>query len=140
MDKVLSLFGLALRAGKLAAGERASEDAVRDKRARLICVAEDLAENAAQSALHMVERCNALHCVLPHTKAELGAALGRKTCGIVVVTDPGLAAAVARALNAIQPEAYGALNIQLDAREERAAKRREKKRQRDQARGGRMNG
>ena len=44
-DKVISLLGLAERAGKIASGEFAAEKAVKTGKARLIIVAEDASDN-----------------------------------------------------------------------------------------------
>ena len=44
-DKVISLLGLAERAGKIASGEFAAEKAVKIGKARLIIVAEDASDN-----------------------------------------------------------------------------------------------
>ena len=45
MNKFLSLLGLCKRAGKLAAGEVAAEQAVRGKKAFLLILSEDASKN-----------------------------------------------------------------------------------------------
>ena len=51
-DKVISLLGLAERAGKIASGEFAAEKAVKIGKARLIIVAEDASD---LSLIHISE-------------------------------------------------------------------------------------
>ena len=65
-DKVISLLGLAERAGKIASGEFAAEKAVKTGKARLIIVAEDASDNTKKKfsvsiiryLLHVTRRRN----------------------------------------------------------------------------------
>ena len=123
MDSALSMIGLALRAGRLEAGEDPAGEACRGTRCRLLLTASDASENT----LHRMERYaregGCLTLALPYTKAELGAALGRGSCAAAAVTDLGLAQAIVEKLG----ERYGETAEKLRLKARRAAQRREKK-------------
>ena len=127
MDERLKLVGLAFKAGKLAAGDTAVREAVFAKRVRLICTAVDASERVVTGAERMPERCNGLYTATPFTRAELGAALGLRDCGIIAFLDPGLAWAFAEKLNEIDHVRYRALEEELRARRDRAQRRKQKK-------------
>jgi len=148
MSKGLGLLGLALRAGKLAAGHTAVSEAVHNKRARLICTAADASERVRESARHMPDRCNGLYTDTGFTQEQLGRALGLNACGIVAFLDPGFAWAFAKKLEENDRERYGALVEALAHRKDRATRRQAKKQRSrkpgrkpggNQARGGRSN-
>ena len=127
MRNELGLVGLALKAGKLAAGDAAVSEAVTAKRVRLICTAADAGARTTERAERMPERCNGLYVESPFTRTELGAALGLSDCTIIAFLDPGLAWAFAKKLTEIDAARYGALEEELRARKERAERRRNKK-------------
>ena len=127
MDNALSMIGLALRAGRLEAGEDPAGDACRERRCRLLLTAGDASENALRKAEHFAELGQCLTLALPYTKAELGAALGRGTCALAAVTDLGLALAITEKLAQAEPERYGETVEKLRVKAERAAQRKEKK-------------
>ena len=129
MDEGLGIIGLALRAGKLAVGDKVVSEAVRDKKARLICTAADASPRVRESAMRAPERCNGLYADTPIPRVQLGQALGLSDCGVIAFLDPGLAWAFAEKLARINPEQYGALEAELKARKERAEKRKAKKHQ-----------
>ena len=66
-DKVISLLGLAERAGKIASGEFAAEKAVKTGKARLIIVAEDASDNTKKKFSDM---CKYYHADLIHDKID----------------------------------------------------------------------
>lgn len=127
MDNALSMIGLALRAGRLEAGEDPAGDACREKRCRLLLTAGDAAENALRKAEHFAALGQCLTLALPYTKAELGAALGRGTCALAAVTDLGLALAITEKLAQTDPEHYRETVEKLRVKAERAVQRKEKK-------------
>ena len=94
-ENTLRLVGLALRAGRLEAGEDAAAEACQYRRARLVLLAADAAEGTASRALRAAGECGCVSLETPWSKAELGAALGRGSCAVAAVTDLGLAQAVA---------------------------------------------
>ena len=125
MDSALSMIGLALRAGKLEAGEDPAGDACRERRCRLLLTAHDASENTLRRAEHFAELGQCLTLELPYSKAELGSALGRGSCAVAAVTDLGLALAVVEKLG--DPQRYGAIAEKLQIKKERAAQRKAKK-------------
>ena len=127
MHEGLGIIGLALRAGKLAAGDSAVGEAVRHKKARLICTAKDAGERVRKSAELAPLRCNGLYTPLPFGRAELGGVLGLTDCGVIAFLDPGLAWAFAEKLAKADGETYGALELELKSRKDRAEKRKAKK-------------
>ncbi|MCL2367562.1 MAG: hypothetical protein FWC72_01055 [Oscillospiraceae bacterium] len=123
----LRYVGLAYRAGKLAVGVEAVNEAVFLKRARLICTASDASERVVEGAERMPERCNGLYAAIPFTRTALGKALGLTECGIVAFLDPGLAWGFGKRLDEIDTGRYGALFAELTSRRDRAVRRRGKK-------------
>ena len=123
MDSALSMIGLALRAGRLAAGEDPAGEACREKRSRLLLTASDASENTLRRAERFTREGECLSLALPYTKAELGEALGRGSCAIAAVTDLGLARAIAEKLG----EGYSETAEKLRLKAQRAAQRREKR-------------
>lgn len=126
MNSVLSLIGLALRAGRLEVGDEAAGDACRYKRCRLLLLASDAGEGAQRRAMHFAEEGQCLLVELPCAKEELGAALGRKSCAMAALTDLGLAGAVAEKLAAADRETYGETARRLRLKADRASQRRER--------------
>jgi len=90
MNKFLSLLGLCKRAGKLAAGEVAAEQAVRGKQAYLLILSEDASKNTKKKF-----RNSAAYYELPlaeiGTKDELGRAIGTDMRSIIAVNEEGFA-------------------------------------------------
>ncbi len=97
-ENSLRLLGLAKKAGRLEAGADASSAAADAGRAAMSLSASDASERAQHQAMAMAERCGAVFIPLPYTGAELGGVIGRGCPVTVAVTDPGLAAAFAKAL------------------------------------------
>lgn len=122
-DRVLSLLGLALRGGRLAAGEEPAALAAKANQARLILAASDASGNALRRAEHLALEGHCLFLVLPHSKAELGGALGRANVALAALTDLGLAAAVAERLALLDPERYGEAAARMDLKRRRAKER-----------------
>lgn len=91
--KVLSLFGLAARAGKLASGEFQTETAVKSGTACLVVVAEDASENTKKL---FRDKCSyyKIPVIIMGTKEELGHAIGKEFRASVAVLDAGFADAV----------------------------------------------
>lgn len=90
----LGLLGLARRAGKLEVGEAPVGAACRSRKARLVLLAADAAQNTADKARRLAAISNARCMRLPVSKEELGGALGRKVCAVAALTDEGFAKAL----------------------------------------------
>ena len=98
MDKLLSLLGLARRAGRLEAGFDACAGAARAKRAALLIAARDVSEKTFKNLRYEAERAGIPAVRLPAADMEqLGRACGVRA-GVVALTDQGFAKAVLGAL------------------------------------------
>ncbi len=111
------------RAGRLEIGETASGAAIKDGRARIVCLASDAAPNAVKRVNGWLTGRRALLVELPYTKEQLSAALGKSGCSMAVCTDFGLASAFLDALAGSEPEKYGALAEEMRRRSDKAAYR-----------------
>ena len=125
----LNLIGLALKAGRLEIGEEPVEAACRGKRARVLLLASDAAENSVRRAERFAQTGKVPCTALPFTKAELGHAAGRASCAMLALTDAGLAASLMRKL-AAQDERYAAQADALTRAAERALRRQKDRRAR----------
>lgn len=94
-DKVLSMLGMAKKAGHLCAGETATETAVKEYEARLVVIAADASDNTKK---HFNDMC--IYRDIPiriyGTKEELGRAIGADYRSNIAITDEGLAAAIVK--------------------------------------------
>ncbi len=123
MDKVLSMLGLAKKAGRLEVGEEPVGAAARARDARLIVVAEDAAENTVRRVRHFADAGQCLWVKVPATKDELGRAVGRTSCAMVALTDVGFAEAAAKKLAALD-ERFAETAQKLSVKAQRAEARR----------------
>ena len=101
---ILSLLGLARKAGQLVTGEEPVGAACRARRAKLVLVASDAADNTVRRADHFCRTGNAPLLPLPFTKLELGLRLSRGPCAILALTDAGFAATTAERLSVLNPD------------------------------------
>lgn len=105
---ICSLLGLAKRAGKLAAGDEPVRELARSGVVRVVLLASDAGAAVSRQARFLAERAEVPLLTLPVTGAELGGALGRKTCAVCALSDSGFAAKAAEKLAAIDTAAQGA--------------------------------
>ena len=122
-DRALNYLGLMRKAGKLEIGETATGFAVKDGKARIVCVAADASDNAVHRAKGYLNGRRALYVTLPYTKEELSHALGKSGCSMAACTDFGLSAALLRALAEQDAGEYSALAEEMNRRSEKAAYR-----------------
>ena len=94
MDEQLSFLGLARRAGKLAAGEDAVQDALQAGKARLLILAADAGEKTVRWAEHRSQGRLPI-AYLTSSREDLGHALGWGRCAVAAFTDLGMATAYA---------------------------------------------
>ena len=120
---ILSLLGLALRGGRLAAGDEPTALAAQGGKARLVLLASDAGEKTLRRGTHLAEEGNCLILTLPFSKAELGGALGRSSTAIMALTDLGLANALAQKLAALDQERYGETAQRMELKLRRAQER-----------------
>lgn len=89
-DKVISLLGLAERAGKIASGEFAAEKAVKTGKARLIIVAEDASDNTKKKFSDMCKYYQVPFACYSQ-KELLGHGIGKEFRASLAVLDGGFA-------------------------------------------------
>ncbi len=128
MDSVLSLLGLARKAGKLELGEEPVGAVCRSRQAKLVLLASDAAANTARRAAHFGEAGRVLWLTVPYSKADLGSTVGRSSCAMAALTDAGFAASVAKKLAAYDSEAYGPAALALDEKAEKVLQRQKQQR------------
>lgn len=97
-DKILSLLGLATRAGKTACGEFCTEKEVKSGRARLVLVAEDASENTKKKFRNMCKfyQVPVRFCF---DKEQLGGAMGKELRASLAVLDDGFAESIRKKLD-----------------------------------------
>lgn len=128
-DPILHLLGLARKAARLELGEEPVGAACRARQAKLVLIAGDAAPNTFRRAAHFGEAGNVLWLSLPHTKEELGFALGRNSVAMLALTDIGFAASIVKKLAAADPEKYAAAAASLDTKAAKALQRQKEQRQ-----------
>ena len=126
MERILSMLGLAHKAGRVEIGEEPVGSAARAKKARIILVASDAATGSVRRAMSFANTGSCLCLVIPATKNELGRALGRTSCAMAAVTDIGFADAVAKKLAALEPKKYESAAERMAVKAQRARERRQK--------------
>ncbi len=92
-DKILSMTGIAAKAGKLVSGEFSTEKAVKTKKAYLVIVASDASDNTKK---HFSDMCT--YRSIPYyeyaEKEMLGACIGKAYRASLAVIDENLAKAI----------------------------------------------
>lgn len=98
-NRVYSLLGLAMKAGKVASGEFMTEKAVKTSLTYLVIVAEDASANTKKMFNDM---CTFYRVPIAFfgTKEGLGAALGKELRASVAITDEGFAKALKQRIDA----------------------------------------
>lgn len=127
MEHILSMMGLAKKAGKVAIGEEPVGAEARAKHARVILVAQDAGASSVRRAFSFAESGACLCLTVPADKDQMGRALGRTSCAMAAITDIGFAEAIVKKLAALDPERYSGAAGQLEVKAKRAAQRRQEK-------------
>lgn len=97
-NRVLSLLGLAQKAGKIVSGETAVQNAVRSGKVKLIIVASDASENSRKMYSDMSKYYGiSLHEGL--LKEQMGVAIGKMHRTAIAVTDDGFGRMLTKALD-----------------------------------------
>ena len=92
-DSVLSMLGIAAKAGKVVSGEFATENAVKSAKAFLVVTAADASENTAKKFRDMTDFYR-VPLFVYGTKELLGGCIGKDYRSSLAVTDEKLAEAV----------------------------------------------
>ncbi|MDO4345270.1 MAG: ribosomal L7Ae/L30e/S12e/Gadd45 family protein [Eubacteriales bacterium] len=97
-NKILSLVGLATKAGKTVSGEFSTEKAVKTGKAQVVLVSVEASDNTKKKFQNM---CTYYEVPIYYygTKEELGAAMGMEFRASMAVTDSGLSNAIMKELN-----------------------------------------
>lgn len=96
-DKILSLLGIAAKAGKVASGEYQTEHAVKSHGAYLAIIAEDASDNTRKMFQNMCD-FHGVPIVFYGNKESIGHAIGKEFRASLAITDEGLAKAVQKKL------------------------------------------
>ena len=125
MERVLSMLGLAKKAGRVEIGEEPVGAAARAKKARIILLASDAAPASRRRAASFAQTGGCLLTAIPADKEQLGRALGRTAVAMAAVTEIGFADAIVKRLAALDEERYQPLSDQLSVKAKRALERRQ---------------
>ena len=124
-EHILSMLGLALKAGRVEVGEEPVGSAARGKKARVIFVAQDAAPSSVRRAQSFARAGSTLCVTLPAGKDQLGRSLGRTSVAMCAVTDIGFAEALVKKLAALDSGAYQEAADTLAVKAKRARERKE---------------
>lgn len=97
-SRILSLIGLATKAGNIASGEFSTEKAVKEGKAKLVVIAEDASENTKKMFTNMCTFYK-VPIFFIGEKAELGHAMGKEIRASLAVLDKGFADAIVKKLD-----------------------------------------
>ena len=100
---ILSLLGLAQKAGRLSSGDFGAEKAIRAGKAKLILMAEDCADETKKKYRELAEEYE-VDCVEAATKIELGTAIGKEFRAVVVISDDGFKKGIQKKLKTLKGE------------------------------------
>ena len=89
-NKIYSLLGLCMRAGKLKSGEFATLEAIRRKTAEMVIISEDASDNTKKKFSDKCSYYNVPIFVFGN-KEELGHAIGKDVRTSLAITDKGFA-------------------------------------------------
>ena len=103
-------------------GEEPAAEACRTGRARVVLLAADAADNTVRRARRLAGEKVPL-VQLHQDKGQVGFALGRASCAVLAVTDPGLAALALAKLAGEDEERYAQTAALLERRAQQARKR-----------------
>ncbi len=106
MDRILSMMGLARKAGQLVSGEFATEKAVKEGKARLVIIASDASENTKKL---FFDKCRSYSVPLRvySDKESIGRALGLRYRASAAVTDQGFSESLLGKIDGLLQEERG---------------------------------
>lgn len=90
-EKLLSLLGIARRAGRLSMGFDAASESMNKGEAALLLLAEDLSERSRRTIMQTAALAKTPTADAGFDMKTLGLAVGRKQTGIIAVNDSGFA-------------------------------------------------
>ena len=98
MDKTMNYLSLARKAGKAELGEEPVGAAARSGKAYLILAAGNCSDHTWRRAKSYAAGTQQQCVRLPHTKDEMGMAIGRQELSLAAITDASLALALLQSL------------------------------------------
>lgn len=90
-NKLLSLLGIARRAGRLTMGFDAAAESIKKGESKLLLLSDDLSEKSKKSIGYTAQQNGVEVLITGCTMSDTGNALGRKQTGIISVNDSGFA-------------------------------------------------
>ena len=90
MQKIHSLLGIAMRAGKLVSGEDGTMIDLKKGKLNLVIVAED-ASNNTKKLFKDKSSFRHVNCIELSTKSDLGISIGKDSRAVIGIKDIGLA-------------------------------------------------
>ncbi|MDC9467560.1 L7Ae/L30e/S12e/Gadd45 family ribosomal protein [Clostridioides difficile] len=90
MDKIHSLLGIAMRAGKLVSGEDATMLDLKKGKLNLVIVAGD-ASNNTKKLFNDKASFRKVNCIEMSTKSDLGMSIGKDSRAVIGIKDIGFA-------------------------------------------------
>lgn len=118
------LLGIAKKAGLLEIGDESVGHAARDRTAKVILSACDASDGSKRRAHGYAELYGAVHLILPSSKEELAAVIGRGLPGMVAILDVGIASKYVSLLARDDAATYGEAAGLLAEKAERVMRRR----------------
>ena len=94
-DPVLSLLGMARRAGRVVLGANLAEQTLKRGKGYLVCASSALSERTRRELARICEKGKVPLRILPYTIEELSVAIGARA-GTVTITDENFAAGINR--------------------------------------------
>jgi len=97
-NKVMSLIGIAMKAGKVASGEFSVEKAVKTGKARIVIVAAEASDNTKKNFKNMCLHYE-VPCYFLGSKVELGKAIGKEFRASLAIIEGNLAQAIMKQID-----------------------------------------
>jgi len=119
----IRLLGIAKKAGLLEIGDESVGHAARVGKAKVILSASDASDVSKRRARGYAEQYGSIHLVLPSSKEELGAVIGRGSPGMLAILDAGIAWKYVSMLAREDEAQYGEAADLLAGKARQAAKR-----------------
>lgn len=96
-NKIFSLVGLAMKAGKVVSGEFSTEKAIKEEKASLVIVAEDASDNTKKL---FNDKCSfyQVPVYIYGNKEQIGHAIGKELRASLAIVDTGFAKSIEREL------------------------------------------
>ena len=99
-NKILSMIGIAMKAGKIASGEFSTEKAIKNNKAFLVIISEDASKNTKKKFTNSCTFYN-VPILFVSTKEELGSAIGKEQRSSMALLDEGFAKAIIKNMEEI---------------------------------------